>query len=190
MKRRIRLSEWAKRDDVSKVTAWRMAKAGGIPSAVLAPTGRWYVEIDDQQNRPMTVAYALASSCFDPNDLDRQVAKIAEWALKNHIPVDQYIREIGLGVNDGRRQLNDILRDPSIGTIIVEHRDHLSRFGYHLIEMALNAHDRRIIVIDDSKCDRTASDDIMNILSLFASQRCAPNDARLRARRAIEILRS
>lgn len=42
-------------------------------------------------------------------------------------------------MNDRRRKLNKVLSDPTIGTIIVEHRDRLARMNAGLIESALNA---------------------------------------------------
>ena len=52
-------------------------------------------------------------------------------------------------MNDRRRKLNKVLSDPTIGTIIVEHRDRLARMNAGLIESALNAQGRKLIVVDD-----------------------------------------
>ena len=54
-------------------------------------------------------------------------------------------------MNDRRRKLNKVLSDPTIGTIIVEHRDRLARMNAGLIESALNAQGRKLIVVDDTE---------------------------------------
>jgi putative resolvase len=44
-------------------------------------------------------------------------------------------------------KLMDILSDPAISTIVVEHRDRLMRFGSEFIESALAAQGRRLVVL-------------------------------------------
>ena len=61
------------------------------------------------------------------------------------------VTETGSGMNDRRRKLNKVLSDPTIGTIIVEHRDRLARMNAGLIESALNAQGRKLIVVDDTE---------------------------------------
>ena len=51
------------------------------------------VEIDDPETE--TVAYVRVSSHDQKSDLDRQIARIAEWAAANDVKIDRYVREIG-----------------------------------------------------------------------------------------------
>jgi putative transposase len=44
-----------------------------------------------------------------------------------------------------------LLADPKIKTIAVEHRDRLMRFGSEYVESALEAQERRILVIDETE---------------------------------------
>ena len=59
---------------------------------------RWMVEIDDPQTEK--VAYARVSSHDQKSDLDRQIARIAEWAAAHDIKIDRFVREVGSGLND------------------------------------------------------------------------------------------
>lgn len=90
MKQLIRLSAWAKANGVSRMTAWRLATRGEIPNASLSPVGHWFVEIDAPEDRRQTVAYARVSSHDQKADLDRQIARIAEWAAKEDVRIDRY----------------------------------------------------------------------------------------------------
>jgi len=38
------------------------------------------------------------------------------------------------GVNDTRPQVTELLTDPSVSVIVVEHKDRLTRFGYNYLE--------------------------------------------------------
>ena len=53
----------------------------------------------------------------------------------------EVVTETGSGMNDKRRKLNRLLSDPTVGTIIVEHRDRLARMNAGLVESALKRRD-------------------------------------------------
>ena len=74
--------------------------------------------MDEPEAIRFTVAYARASSHEQKCDLDRQVARIAEWSSGQGIRIDRYVREIGSGLNDRRRELASILADPTVQTIV------------------------------------------------------------------------
>mgnify|MGYP006422291375 CR=1 FL=1 len=80
--------------------------------------GRWMVEIDDPETE--TVAYARVASPDQKSDLDRQIARIAEWAAANDIKIDRFVREVGSGLTDQRKQPTELLRDPRCQRIVVE----------------------------------------------------------------------
>ena len=81
-------------------------------------------------------------------------ARPAGWPsgpLQHDCRPDEVVKEIGSGLNGNRRQLRRIIGDPSVGTIIVEHRERLCRFGFEYIEAALSARGARILVVDDGE---------------------------------------
>ncbi|MBK1670605.1 hypothetical protein CKO28_21525 [Rhodovibrio sodomensis] len=151
MKCSVRSSHWASEPGVSKMTAWRMASNGRIDGAFRNDAGRWRVEIDDPETE--TVAYARVSSHEQKSDLDRQIARIAEWAAGNDIKIDRFVREVGSGWNDQRKQLTKLLRDPRFVQLVVEHRERRARFGIHELEHALAACGRHIRVVEDKEID-------------------------------------
>ena len=187
MKRMIKLSTWAKAHDVSKLTAWRRATAGLIPGAVQQGT-MWYVEVEDERPEPITVAYARVSSHEQKPDLDRQVARIAEWAAENGVRVDRFVREVGSGMNGKRKGLSALLSDPAVTTIVVEHRDRLSRFGFDLVEKTLAASGRGIRVIDPAEVETDLVRDIIEVMSSFSARLYGQRSAQVRAAKALRAL--
>lgn len=51
--------------------------------------------------------------------------------------VHKVVKEVGSGVNDGRKKLLALLADPTVTIIVVEHKDRLTRFRFKYIETLL-----------------------------------------------------
>ena len=97
-----------------------------------------------------TVCYARVSSSDQKNDLQRQADRLKAFAFNMGVDAPEIVTEIGSGTNGTRRKkLNKLLADPTVGTIIVEHRDRFARTNMNLVESALRAQGRRVIVTDD-----------------------------------------
>lgn len=139
-------------------------------------------------NAGRTVCYARVSSGDQKNDLQRQADRLKAFAVNLGVKDAQVVTEIGSGVNDNRRKLNRILADPTVGTIIVEHRDRLARMNAGLIESALEASGRRLIVVDDTDLDDDLARDMTEVLTSFCARLYGRKSAKQRAQRALEAL--
>ena len=124
------------------------------------PTGMWLIhdpkyETASQPNPAdsRTVCYARVSSGGRKGDLQRQADRLKAFAVGMGVEHPEIVTETGSGVNGNRRKLNRLLADPTVGTIIVEHRDRLARMNMGLVENALKAQGRRVVVVDDTELD-------------------------------------
>jgi predicted site-specific integrase-resolvase len=97
-----------------------------------------------------TVIYARVSSADQRSDLDRQVARVSVWATSQGHSIDRVVTEVGSGLNGKRRKFLALLADPSVTTIVVEHRDRVARFGSEYVAASLQANGRRLVVVDDT----------------------------------------
>ena len=77
------------------------------------------------------------SSTDQKPDLDRQVARLTQWATGNKLAVTRVVSEVGSALSGARPKLTRLLADPEVSVIVVEHRDRLARFGVEYIEAAL-----------------------------------------------------
>ncbi len=95
----MKLSVWARRQDLCYKTAWRMGKDGKMPVPVeQLPTGTVIVHAEERQ--PGGVAlHARVSSADQKADLDRQLARLTEWALARRLPIVDAVKDVGSGVN-------------------------------------------------------------------------------------------
>ena len=98
---------------------------------------------------------------------------------------DEVVKEIGSGLNGNRRQLRRFIGDPSVGTIIVEHRERLCRFGFEYIEAALSARAARILVVDDGEVEDDLVRDATEVMTSLCARLYGKRSARRRAERAV-----
>ena len=54
-------------------------------------------------------------------------------------------------MNDSRPKLLSLLKDTSITLLVMEHRDGLTRFGFHYLETLLETQGRRIEVVNTAE---------------------------------------
>ena len=71
---------------------------------------------------------------------------LKDYAAKGY-HVSKVVREIASRLNGQRPKLEKLLADTSIGTIVIENRDRLIRFGSHYIETLLKAQGRQLEMI-------------------------------------------
>jgi putative resolvase len=128
------------------------------------------------------VVYARVSSHDQRRDLDRQVARLAEWATASGHAVGEVVTEVGSGLNGKRPKLRRILSDPSAGVLVVEHRDRLARFGVEHLEAALAANGRKILVADPGETADDLARDMIEVLTFMCARL---RGARNRAMRAV-----
>lgn len=148
----VKLSEWAARNGVHYQTAWTWAKEGRMPvPAVQTPSGTWLVTEPALPAAGRVAAYCRVSSGDQKADLERQVARVVQGATGQGLAIADVVSEVGSGVSGRRRKLHRLLADPRVGTIVVEHRDRLDRFGVEHLEAALSATGRRLVVLDPAE---------------------------------------
>jgi predicted site-specific integrase-resolvase len=184
----VNLREWAARQGVSYATARSWYRAGKLPVPARKVGG--LVLIGDPVRPPapevgVTAVYARVSSADQRPDLDRQVARVSEWASGQHLPVDRVVSEVGSGLNGHRGTFLALLGDPKVSTVVVEHRDRFARFGAEYVEAALSGSGRRLLVVDPGEVDDDLVGDVTEILTWLCARLYGRRAAANRAARAV-----
>ena len=135
------------------------------------------------------VVYARVSSHDQRQDLDRQVARLTEWATAEGHAISEVVTEVGSGLNGHRPKLRRILSDPTATTVVVEHRDRLARFGVEHLEAALSAQGRKIVVADSGETTDDLVQDMIDVLTSMCARLYGRRGARNRAMRAVTATR-
>jgi len=181
----MKLSEWAQREGIHYTTAWRWWRAGKLPvPARQTSTGTILVDVQPSRAGRLVV-YARVSSHDQRVDLDRQVARVTQWATRQGLAVNEVIGEVGSGLNGKRPKLRRLLAEPQATTIVVEHRDRLARFGVEHLEAALAAQGRTLVVVDPGETDDDLVRDMIDVLTSFCARLYGRRGARNRAMRAV-----
>lgn len=141
----MKLSEYAKINNVTYITAHNWYKKGLIPNAYQLPSGTIIIkkqEIKENKN----VIYCRVSSKDRKHDLELQVEKCKQYCLSKGIKIDAIYKQIASGMNDNRKQFWKMINsNPSL--IIVENKDILTRFGFNYLSNLLNKLNCKIEVI-------------------------------------------
>ncbi len=129
--------------------------------------------------------YARVSSHDQRDDLDRQVSRLSGWAAQAGVRVARVEAEVGSGMNGSRSKLRRMLADPKVTAVVVEHRDRLARMNVELVEAALSAYGRRLVVIDAGEVDDDLVRDMTEVLTSFSARLYGPPSAKNRAVKAL-----
>jgi len=180
-----KLSDWARENGITYQTAWKWWKTGRLPvAATQMPTGTILVDVPNSFTTK-AVLYARVSSTDQRADLDRQVARLVEFAAARSLTVTNVVTDVGSGLNGHRTGLMAVLRSPEYGIIVVEHRDRLARFGSEYIEAALAASGRQLLVMEPDEVHDDLVQDMIDVLTSFCARRYGRRSARRRAERAM-----
>ncbi|MEV4478837.1 IS607 family transposase [Micromonospora coxensis] len=186
----MNLKEWAAATGISYATARRRYESGTLPVPAYR-LGRLIMVGEPltgaTKDVGQTAVYACVSSADREADLDRQVARITMWATGRRLAVDRVVTEVG-SLNGHRVKFLALLRDASVSTIVVEHRDRFARFGAGYVEAALSAQGRRLLVVDPSEVDDDLVGDVTEILTSLCARLYGRRAGADRVRRAIEVV--
>jgi putative resolvase len=170
---------------VSRQSATRWFHAGVFPVAARQlATGTILVDEPDRSQSGVAVC-ARVSSFGQRGDLDRQVARLAGLCTASGFAPSKVVSEVGSGLNGRRSRLLGLLRDASAGTIVVEHRERVARFGVEYIEAALAADGRKLIVAEQAEVSDDLVRDMVEVLASFCARLYGRRSAKRRAELAV-----
>ncbi len=162
----MRLSQYAKKMGVTYQTAHKWFKEGKIDGAYQLSTGTIVIpEENEKPKRTKTIIYARVSSNEQrQTNLVTQAERLVDFCMANGWVVDDVVKEVGSGLNDNRKQLVKLLKDPAVKRIVVEHRDRLTRFGFHYLEILAEIEGFEIVVVN-----KTLDNDKNDLMSDFTA---------------------
>ncbi|MEH6375966.1 IS607 family transposase [Streptomyces sp. KLMMK] len=186
----MNLTEWAKMQGVHPQTAYRWFREGTLPVPARRVGPRTILVNVGVNTTPEVIGglglYARVSSHDQKSDLERQVARLSEWAAGAGHRVVRIESEIASGMNGSRVKAKRLLADPDVTVVVVEHKGRLGRMNVELVEAALSATGRRLVVLDDGEADDDLVRDMAGILTSFCARLYGHRSAKGRAKKALE----
>ena len=183
----MNLTEWARSQGVHPQTAYRWFREGTLPVPAVRVNQRTVLVNPDRGDAVVggVGLYARVSSHDQKADLDRQVARLTGWAADAGGQVVRVEAEVGSGMNGARAKVRRLLADPKVTVVVVEHRDRLGRVNTELVESALWAHGRRLVVLDAGEVHDDLVRDMVEVLTSLCARLYGRGSARNRALKAI-----
>jgi putative resolvase len=185
----MRLKEWAAQQGIHYQTAWKWFRDGKLPvPALQTPSGTILVQpaADATPSEDGGLGlYARVSSHDQRTDLDWQVSRLSQWAAAASTQMVRMEAEVASGMTSRRPKLRRLLADPTVRTVVVTHRDRLAPMNTELVEAALAAHGRRLVVLDDSEVTDDLIRDMVEVLTSFCARLYGRRSARNRALKAV-----
>ena len=177
----MRPGEFAKKVGVSVKTLHRWDETGKLP-AKRTPSGhRYYLESDlaialgKETTKPSRkiVVYTRVSSSAQKPELQNQVLAMEQFCLAQGLVVNEWISEVGGGLNFKRRKFLKLISSILSGEVeklIVAHKDRLCRFAYDFVEYLATENDCSIIVVNQpsSSPQQELVEDLLSIVHCFS----------------------
>ncbi|MBN6739311.1 IS607 family transposase [Acidithiobacillus sp. MC6.1] len=185
-----KLSDYAKERGIGYRAAWNRFKAGRIPGAWLDETGHVVVPDASEQKGTRAVIYARASSAENRPNLESQAERLGQYATVQGWQVVDVVKETGSGVNDHRKKLEKLLRTlDSWDILIVEHKDRLTRFGFHYIHTLLSQMGKHVEVVNLADNDKEdLVQDLVAVIYSFSARMYGLRRSKRRTERLLACL--
>lgn len=181
MSKVMRPHEFAKRLGVSVKTLHRWDESGKIKAKRTPSNHRYYTEDDvavakglkPEPSHRKVIVYCRVSSPKQKQELKNQQLAMEQFCLARGLEVDEYLLEIGGGMNFKRRRFLALVIDAlegHVSTIVVAHKDRLCRFAFDLIETLVSREGTKIIVANQPSLSphQELVEDLLAIVHCFS----------------------
>lgn len=142
-------------------TEAQLRKFIGLQNAVCEPT--------------QLVAYCRVSSAAQKADLANQRKVLEEFVVAKGLANVEFIEEIGDGLNFKRKrflELTDAIGRREVKTLILAHRDRLTRFGFEWFEHFAKVNGCELLVLNQERLspEQEMVQDLTTIVHCFSSR--------------------
>jgi len=123
----------------------------------------------------LTLVYARVSGVAQKPDLRNQIEALETYCKRQSLKVDEWMSDIGSGLNYKRKQFNRLMEMVELGQvrrIVIAHRDRLVRFGYEYFEAFCQRHHTELMVISE-EClapEQELVRDLLAIVTVFSAR--------------------
>lgn len=150
---------------------------------------------EDQKFNTKNVIYARVSTPGQKEDLDNQIELIKKYIISNGIKVDEIYSDIASGMNESRKDFNELLISifkREIKTVYITFKDRLSRFGFEYFRTIFAYFGTSIEILDDKEeTNKTYEQELTeDLISLIHSYSMKMHDNRKKKFKKIEEMLS
>lgn len=175
------ISAFAERIGKSKDTLRRWDREGTLVPKRHASGHRYYTEDDVRKvfqcpvAQKKVIVYSRVSSNNQKEDLASQEAALQTFCIGAGIAVDDWVSEVGSGLNFKRPKflnLIDQIQRGEIKQLIIAHKDRLCRFGFEYVEHIAQQNDCQITIMNQIQLSpqQEMVEDLLAVVRCFSSR--------------------
>ena len=132
-----------------------------------------YLEVMGLKNNTdegRTVVYTRVSNRNQKDDLENQIKFLREFANARGYIIDNFLSDIGSGLNYNRKEFNNILYATDIKRLIISHKDRFVRFGYDWFVKFLENKGVEVILVNNETTSPESEvvQDLISIIHVFS----------------------
>jgi putative resolvase len=155
----------------------------GVLKAHRSPTNRRYYTHDQYlayrgllaQESGKVIVYARVSSVGQKPDLANQVAALHAYCAEHGYQPDEWIEEMGSGLNYQRTRFNHLMQQIELGQVrrlIIAHKDRLVRFGFEWFAAFCARHGTELLIVngDTLSPEHELVQDLLSIVHVFSAR--------------------
>jgi putative resolvase len=121
------------------------------------------------------IVYTRVSSVGQKPDLANQVAALHDYCTQQGYLADEWIEEIGSGLNYQRTQFNRLMEQIELGQVrrlIIAHQDRLVRFGFECFAAFCARHGTEVLIVngDTLSPEHELVQDLLSIVHVFSAR--------------------
>lgn len=177
------LGQFASKTGLHPHTLQRWDREGRLTAGRTATNRRYYtddhlrqvLQLQMPESSTKAVAYLRVSSQAQKPDLKNQRLMLEQFTIAQNISIDEWVEEIGGGLNFKRPKFLRLIDQITIGeinTLVIAHKDRLARFGWELLEHLCQINKCRLVILDSTKHspEQELVQDLMTIIHCFSSR--------------------
>ncbi|MUG93002.1 IS607 family transposase [Scytonema sp. UIC 10036] len=167
----------------STSTLRRWDREGRLPAKRGKGNQRYYIDediaialnLESPSKKGKTVVYYRVSTQVQKADLEHQRQALETYAVNAGIAVDDWIKDLGSGLNFKRKNFLNLMKEVRMGEIshiIIAHKDRLCRFGFEFIEEFCSWYGCSITVVNQLTLSpqQELVEDLLAIIHCFSSR--------------------
>ena len=167
----LRSKEFKKVLGLSNQALYERRKKGSLKFKIINGVYFYWLEekIETDTSR-QNVIYCRVSNTKQKDDLDKQEIILKEYAISNGYKIDYVFKDIASGMNEDRRDLNELIKlviENKINKVFISYKDRLTRFGYNYFEYIFKMFGTEIEVVNLTKEEDFQTELTQDLISII-----------------------
>jgi putative resolvase len=115
------------------------------------------------------------SSASQKLDLQNQLAALRDYCVRHGFTVDEWIEEVGSGLNYQRTAFNRLMERIELGQVrrvIIAHQDRLVHFGFEWFAAFCQRHGTEVLIVngDTLSPEQELVQDLLSVVHVFSAR--------------------